>query len=50
MTDSRKQPGAEAREADTQAGLTAYRLAWTRDEPSWQLTADLEPVPEAETF
>lgn len=46
----RNQDQPEATTADQGGGLTAYRLPWTLDEPAWQVTADLEPIPEADLF
>jgi hypothetical protein len=51
MPDPRHdQAEAEAREADASPGLTAYRHQWSRDLPSWQITADIDPIPEADMF
>lgn len=47
----RQQPQPEAGAApDKDGGLVAYRLPWSPDQPEWQATADLEPIPEADMF
>ena len=47
----RQQPQPEAGTgADKDGALVAYRLAWGLDHPEWQVTTDLEPIPEADMF
>lgn len=44
------QAEAEAEAANSGTGLVAYRRQWGRDSPRWEVTADLEPLPEADMF
>jgi hypothetical protein len=44
----RELTAAEAREADTEAGLVAAREAWGPQWPAWLSMNDTEPIPEAD--
>jgi hypothetical protein len=41
---------SDAEAADVQTGLVVYRHQWGQALPLWEVTADLEPIPEAELF
>lgn len=47
----RQQPQPEAAVGPGKdGGLVAYRFPWGPDASEWQVTDDLEPVPEADLF